>query len=148
MERAPRASFRIFYNRVPLRALANALQRDGVTYRIAQVTPTSPTTPAPPVFPGVFASFPSGVLTNVNSVNPDIRSGDSLEASLQYEQALGSASSFSIGYDHLRGRHIIMQRNVNVPTTTDPPSRTLGGRTRTTRTTAATIRSATRGTTA
>jgi hypothetical protein len=121
-----RASFGIFYNRVPLRALANALQRDGVTYRIAQVTPTSPTTPAPPVFPGVFASFPSGVLTNVNSVNPDIQSGDSLEASLQYERALGSASSFSIGYEHLRGRHIIMQRNVNAPTTTDPSVPNLG----------------------
>lgn len=121
-----RGSLGIYHSRLPLRALANALQRDGVNYRIAQVTPGSETTPAPPVFPGVFASFPSGVLTNVNSVNPEIASGDSLQASVQYERSLTETSSFGLGYEHLRGRHLIMQRNVNAPTTTDPSVPNLG----------------------
>jgi hypothetical protein len=66
------------------------------------------------------------VLTNITTIDPDIENGSSLQAALQYEQQIGSRLVASIGYEHLRGRHIIMSRNVNVPTTTDPSVPNLG----------------------
>jgi hypothetical protein len=118
-----RAAAGLYYDPIPLRAVSNALQRDGVTYRVVQVTPS---TPGAPVFPNVLATFPQTVLTNITSIDPEIESSSSLQASLQYEQQLGAATAASIGYEHLRGRGIIMQRNVNVPTTTDPAVPNLG----------------------
>lgn len=118
-----RASTGLYYAPVPLRAVANALQRDGVNYRIAQVGPTAP---GAPVFPNAFQTLPAGVLTNVTTIDPGIENSSSEQAALQYEQQLGSTIAASIGYEHLRGRHIIMSRNINVPTTTDPSVPNLG----------------------
>jgi hypothetical protein len=121
-----RATAGLFYSPIPLRALANALQRDGVAYRVALVTPASLTTPAPPVFPNRFTDFPTGILTNVTTIDPDIQNGEAFQAGFQYERQLSASATASIGYEHLRGRHIIMSRNVNVPTTTDPAVFNLG----------------------
>ncbi len=121
-----RATAGLFYSPVPLRAVANALQRDGVAYRVAQVTPASQTSPGPPVFPDVYPSFPSGVLTNVTTIDPGIQSGSSFQAAAQYERQILPSATASIGYEHIRGRHIIMARNVNVPTTTDSSVFNLG----------------------
>jgi outer membrane receptor protein involved in Fe transport len=118
-----RAAAGIYHAPIPLRAVSNALQRDGINYRVAQVGPTAS---GAPVFPNTFAAFPAGVLTNVTTMDPDIENGSSQQAVLQYEQQLGSTMAASIGYEHLRGRHIIMSRNVNVPTTTDPSVPNLG----------------------
>jgi hypothetical protein len=121
--RVLRAAAGIYYAGIPLRAVANALQRDGINYRVAQVGPTAPGAPA---FPGAFTAFPAGVLTNVTTIDPGIESSSSEQAALQYEQQIGSTLAASIGYEHLRGHHIIMSRNVNVPTTTDPSVPNLG----------------------
>lgn len=118
-----RASAGLFYAPIPLRAVANALQRDGVAYRVAQV---GPTTPGAPTFPGGFTSFPAGVLTNVTTIDPEIENSSSQQVALQYERQISPTMAASIGYEHLRGRHIIMSRNVNVPTTTDPAVPNLG----------------------
>ena len=118
-----RAAAGLYYTPIPLRAVANALQRDGVRYRVAQV---GPNTPGAPAFPNVFAQFPAGILTNVTTIDPDIESSSTEQAALQYERQLGSVMAASIGYEHLRGRHIIMSRNVNVPTTTNPAVPNLG----------------------
>lgn len=113
----------LYYDPIPLRAVANALQRDGIHYRVAQVGPTAP---GAPVFPLGFSTFPAGVLTNVTTIDPNIQSSSSTQAALQYERQLGALTSASIGYEHLRGRHIIMSRNINVPTTTNPAVPNLG----------------------
>ena len=113
----------MYYAPIPLRAVANALQRDGVTYRIVQVGPTFP---GAPVFPNVLATFPTNVRTNIISIDPDIESSRSDQFSVQYEQQLGTAAAASIAYEHLRGHGIIMSPNVNVPTTTDPTVPNLG----------------------
>jgi outer membrane receptor protein involved in Fe transport len=118
-----RASAGLYYAPIPLRAVANALQRDGVTYRIIQVGPTAPGAPA---FPSVFTALPTNVLTNVTTIDPDIQSSSSTQAAVQYEQQLGASTFASIAYEHLRGEDIIMSRNVNVPTTTDPAVPNLG----------------------
>ena len=118
-----RAAAGLYYTPIPLRAVANALQRDGVRYRVAQV---GPNTPGAPAFPNVFSRFPAGILTNVTTIDPDIESSSTQQAALQYERQLGSVMAASIGYEHLRGRHIIMSRNVNAPTTTNPAVPNLG----------------------
>ena len=94
-----------------------------MSYRVAQVGPSAP---GAPVFPNVFTTFPAGVLTNITTIDPDIQSSSSEQGALQYEQQIGRSLSASIAYEHLRGRDIIMSRNLNVPTTTDPSVPNLG----------------------
>jgi outer membrane receptor protein involved in Fe transport len=116
-----RAALGLYYAPIPLRAVANALQRNGVTYRIVQVGPTFP---GAPVFPNVLPTFPTNVLTNVITIDPDIQNSRSDQGSLQYERQLGNNGSASVAYEHLRGHGIIMSPNVNVPT--DPTLPNLG----------------------
>jgi hypothetical protein len=121
--RVLRAAAGTYYAPIPLRAVSNALQRDGIHYRVAQVGPTAA---GAPTFPNVFTAFPEGVRTNITTIDPDIVSSSSNQAVLQYEQRIGKTWTASLGYEHLRGRDIIMSRNVNVPTTTDPTVPNLG----------------------
>ena len=118
-----RATAGLYYDPIPLRAVSNAIQRNGVTYRVVQVSPSFAGAPA---FPNVFTTFPPNVLTNITTIDPDIQNSRSDQAAIQYEQQFGSSASASIGYEHLRGRDIIMSRNVNVPATTDPSMPNLG----------------------
>lgn len=113
----------LYYAPIPLRAVANAIQRGGGEYRIVQVTPT---TPGAPVFPNVMTTIPNGVLSNVITIDPDIESARSDQFSVQYERQLGMNGSASLGYEHLRGHGIIVGPNINVPTTTDPTVPNLG----------------------
>jgi hypothetical protein len=112
-----------YYAPIPLRALANALQRNGSTYRIIQLGPNAPGAPA---FPNVLPSIPAGVLSNIITIDPDIESSRSDQFSLQYEQQVGLNGSASVAYEHLRGTGIIVGPNINVPTTTDPTVPNLG----------------------
>lgn len=107
-----RASYGIFFDRLPLRATSNALQRDGSKYRVA-VLPFG--VAGAPAFPTPLAAFPEGLLVSVTTIDPRIRSAYSQQASLQVERELSGAMSLSIGYLHTRGEHIVVSRNVNVP---------------------------------
>jgi hypothetical protein len=120
-----RASFGIYFDRIPLRATSNALQRDGSKYLVAQLAPSDA---GAPVFPNVLAALPANLPTrpNITRVDPNIKSSYSEQASLQLERELPGKASLSVGYLHLRGLHIILQRNVNVPTLTAAAARTLG----------------------
>jgi outer membrane receptor protein involved in Fe transport len=109
-----RAASGIYYDPIPLRAVSNALQRNGVTYKVAQLGVTFP---GAPVFPNVLPSFPTNLLTNVTTIDPNIQESSSTQAMLQYEQQLGTTSSASIGVEHLRARNIIMSRRIT-PTNT------------------------------
>ncbi|MGI8469875.1 MAG: TonB-dependent receptor domain-containing protein [Pyrinomonadaceae bacterium] len=109
-----RGGFELYYDRVPLRATSNALQRDGSKYTVAILSRTSPNAP---VFPNVLASQPS-VLTikpSVTRIDPEIQNSSSEQANLQIERELPFDASVSVGYLYLRGLHIILSRNVNVP---------------------------------
>lgn len=118
-----RASGGVYFDRIPLRATSNALQRDGSKYKTAVLAFGQA---GAPVFPAVLRSFPSGLFVSVSTINAGIRSGYSRQASAQVEQAIGNALSASAGYSYLRGRAIIMQRNVNVPTLTVAQAAALG----------------------
>jgi outer membrane receptor protein involved in Fe transport len=109
-----RAAAGLYYDPIPLRAVSNALQRNGVTYRVAIVDRTST---GAPIFPHVMPSFPAGLQTNITTIDSDIQNSSSTQAMLQYEQQLGAASSASIGVEHLRGRNIIMSRKISTTNT-------------------------------
>lgn len=108
-----RASVGLYFDRIPLRATSNALQRDGLKYRVAVLSFGQAGAPA---FPHVLDAFPEGVLTSITTIDPRIENSYSRQANLQIERELPWGISFSAGYIHLRGLHLIMSRNANVPT--------------------------------
>jgi len=109
-----RASFGLYYDRIPLRATSNALQRDGSKYLVTQLTPTAP---GAPVFPNVLSARPSSLLTkpNITRIDPEIENSNSTQANLQIERLLPWNASVSVGYLYLRARNLILSRNANVP---------------------------------
>jgi hypothetical protein len=119
-----RAGFGVYFDRVPLRAVSNALQRDGSKYLVAQLAPADTGAPR---FPEVLPSLPSTLPTrpNVTRIDPEMRSGHSEQANVQLEREL-PGGSLSVGYVHLRGRRLILSRNVNAPTLTAAEARRLG----------------------
>jgi hypothetical protein len=110
-----RASFGIYYDRIPLRATSNALQRDGTKYIVVQFSPTQAGAPG---FPSVLPTEPGTLLTrpNITRIDPNIEVSYSEQANFQVERELPGNAVISVGYLHLRGLHIIVSRNVNVPT--------------------------------
>jgi hypothetical protein len=117
-----RGSFGLFYDRVPLRALANALLSSGNTANLTSATQVSvslsPTQTGAPTFPGILSVIPSGVLVNYSTMNPRIQNAYSEQGSLEIEQQLSSRSTLGVSYQHMRGRDLIASINQNVPTCT------------------------------
>ncbi len=107
-----RAGFGLYYDRVPLRAVSNALQRDGVDYRLAVLSFGQG---GAPQFPNVMRAFPDGLLTSITTIDPGIRPSYSVQSSFQVDRELGRHTSLSAGYMYLRGIHLIVSRNVNAP---------------------------------
>ena len=107
-----RASLGIFFERLPLRATSNALQRDGSKYKVAVLAFGQP---GAPVFPNTLPEFPSNVLVSITTIDPNIKNAYSQQASIQVERELSASTSLSVGYLHTRGLHLILSRNVNVP---------------------------------
>lgn len=110
-----RTSFGLYYDRIPLRATSNALQRDGSKFLVVQLSPTQP---GAPVFPNVLALQPATLPTkpNITRIDPNIETSYSQQANLQIERELPGNAVVSIGYLHVRALHVILSRNVNVPT--------------------------------
>ncbi len=114
-----RGGYGLFYDRIPLRALANALLASGNT---TTLTPTSqislslsPAQAGAPVFPAILSAPPAAGLLNFTTMDPNMRNGYSIQGNVEFEQQLGSATTVSAGYQHLRGLHMIAAINQNVP---------------------------------
>jgi hypothetical protein len=109
-----RAGFGIYFDRIPLRATSNALQRDGSKYIVVQLAPAQA---GAPVFPEVLAAHPTAlpIKPNITRIDPHIENSHGVQANLQLERELPGDASISIGYIHLRGLHLIMSRNINAP---------------------------------
>jgi carboxypeptidase family protein len=110
-----RASFGLYYDRIPLRATSNALQRDGSKFVVVQLSPAQP---GAPVFPNVPAVQPATLPTkpNITRIDPNIEASYSRQANVQIERELPGNAILSVGYLHVRALHLILSRNVNVPT--------------------------------
>ncbi len=117
-----RGSFGLFYDRVPLRAVANALLSSGNTTDLtanSQLSVSlSPGQTGAPVFPAILpgSALPPGVLANFTTMNRLMQNAYSEQGSLEIEQQVGARSTLSVGYVHLRGLHLIASVNQNVPT--------------------------------
>jgi carboxypeptidase family protein/TonB-dependent receptor-like protein len=115
-----RGSAGLFYDRVPLRAVANALISAGNTTDLASLRKTSislsPTQAAAPVFPNILsAAAPSVTLTNLTTMDPNLQNAHSRQASVEVEQQLGPRTTISVGYQYTGGRDLIISVNQNVP---------------------------------
>jgi hypothetical protein len=115
-----RANAGRFYDRVPLRAVANALLSAGNTTdpaSLRQISVTlSPGQNGAPVFPAILASaVPSTTLVNFTTIDRDLQNAHADQAGVEIERRVGASAVVSAGYDYLRGRGLIAQINQNVP---------------------------------
>ncbi len=115
-----RGSVGAFYDRVPLRALANALLSAGNTTDLGNLqqinVSLSPTQAGAPAFPNVLAAVALSVtLPNLTTIDPNLQNGYSRQASVEIERQLGDHMTISVGYQYLRGLKLLMSVNQNVP---------------------------------
>ena len=117
-----RGSAGVFYDRVPLRALANALLSAGNTTDVTQlrqfVVSLSPTQTGAPVFPNTLAAaVPAVTLPNLTTMDRHLQNAYSRQVSAEIERHVGnSTTTVAAGYEFLQGRNLLMSVNQNVPT--------------------------------
>jgi hypothetical protein len=114
-----RASAGVFYDRVPLRALANALLSADNTTDLANLRQVSvslsPAQAGAPVFPNLLpAVVPSVTLPNLTTMDRQLQNAFSRQVSGEVEQQIGGGT-IGIGYQYLRGSNLLMSINQNVP---------------------------------
>ena len=115
-----RGSAGLFHDRVPLRAVANAILSAGNTTdlsRLHQVAVSlSPTQAGAPRFPQILAApVPSITLPNLTTMHPRMQNARSVQASVEIERRLGESTTVSAGYQYLKGSGLVISINQNVP---------------------------------
>ena len=117
-----RGSAGLFFDRVPLRAVANAILSAGNTTDLTNlhqpnVSGLIPTQAGAPVFPNILsAQLLTTTLVDFTTMDRDLQNAYSRQASLEVERALGAARTVSVGYQYVQGRNLLMSVNQNVPT--------------------------------
>jgi len=115
-----RGSGGLFYDRVPLRALANALLSAGNTTDVNSLRQISislsPAQAGAPAFPGILAApIPSVTLVNFTTMKANMKNAYSRQGSVEVEQQLGAHSTMAVAYQYLGGESLIVSVNQNVP---------------------------------
>jgi hypothetical protein len=125
-----RGSYGLFYDRIPLRPLANALLSANNTtdYNQARLLSYtfSPNQAGAPAFPNVATAPPAGAVENFSTMQKDIQNPYSQQVSLGIEQQLPSKSTLGISYQHVRGERLIASYNTNINTDGTRPDPTRG----------------------
>src|SRR5262249_21225828 len=76
----------------------------------------SPTQAGAPAFPAILgAPIASVTLPNLTTMDRGMQNASSRQASVELEQQVGARSTVSAGYQHVRGRHLLISVNQNVP---------------------------------
>ena len=112
----------LFFDRVPLRAVANAILSAGNTTDLNDLHQPSvsgiiPTQDGAPTFPNILpARILTTTLVDFTTMNKDLQNAYSKQASVEVERSLGGGRTVSVGYQYLRGENLLMSVNQNVPT--------------------------------
>jgi hypothetical protein len=122
-----RGSIGLFYDRVPLRALSNALESDGNGTTISASTLASLSlsygqTNAP-VFPNIVTGYtaltlPPTLRLSLSTMDRNMKNAHAIQNSLELDQQLSPTSNLAVAYQHIRGEDILIDVNLNVPTCT------------------------------
>jgi Carboxypeptidase regulatory-like domain len=119
-----RGSFGLFYDRIPLRALSNALESNNNTTDLNSNTfvtlSLSDGQAGAPVFPdiatGITANnLPSNQRISLSTMDPNMQNAYSEQTSFEVDQQLTAHSNLAISYQHLRGLHLLVSVNLNAP---------------------------------
>jgi len=125
-----RGSYGLFYDRIPLRPLANALLSANNTTDPNQAVllsyTFSPGQADAPAFPAVAATPPANAVENYSTMDPNIRNPYSQQTSLEVEQQLTAKTTLGVSYQHLRGEHLIGSINTNINVDGSRPDPTRG----------------------
>jgi hypothetical protein len=110
----------LYFDRVPLRALANALLSAGNTTDLNNLQQTSislsPAQAGAPRFPDILAGpVESVTLVNLSTMDRNLQNAYSRQASVEVERQIGSRATASVGYQYSRGIGLLMSINQNVP---------------------------------
>ena len=108
-----RASYGMFYNRIPGRITALALQRSGGTFRTATLSFGQT---GAPTFPNAIPSFLSSSKVSYQTMASDFPVDSSTQVSAEVEQVLSRGVTLKLAYNHLRGIHLPLVHGINVPT--------------------------------
>lgn len=112
----------LFFDRVPLRATANALFSAGNTTELTQlrqpqVSGILPSQAGAPVFPNILSDrLSSTALVSIQTMDKNLQNAYSKQANVEVERALGGSRVLTVGYQYFRGEQLLMSINQNVPT--------------------------------
>jgi outer membrane receptor protein involved in Fe transport len=110
----------LFFDRVPLRALANALLSADNTSDVANLRQISiqlgPAQAGAPAFPAILpAPVPSVTLPSLTTMNPAMQNAYSRQTNIEVERQIGERGTISGGFNYVSGRSLIISINQNVP---------------------------------
>ncbi|HEY6506468.1 MAG TPA: TonB-dependent receptor, partial [Vicinamibacterales bacterium] len=110
----------LFFDRIPLRAVANALLSAGNTTDIANLRQVnislSPTQAGAPTFPNILsAPVPLVTLVNLTTMDRDAQNAYSRQGNVEIEHQVGALGTAAVSYQFVRGVNLLMAINQNVP---------------------------------
>jgi len=117
-----RGSGGLFFDRVPLRAVANAILSAGNTTDLNSLHQPSvsgiiPSQAGAPTFPNILpVRLLTTTLVDFATMDSNLQNAHSTQASIEVERSLGVGRTISVGYQYLRGDNLLMSVNQNVPT--------------------------------
>jgi hypothetical protein len=117
-----RGSAGLFFDRVPLRPVANAILSAGNTTDVNNLHQPSvagliPTQDGAPTFPNILpARILTTTLVDFATMDKNLQNAHSTQASLEVEHAIGAGRTLSAGYQYVRSDDLLMSVNQNVAT--------------------------------
>jgi carboxypeptidase family protein/TonB-dependent receptor-like protein len=112
----------LYFDRVPLRAVANAILSAGNSTELDKLHQPSvsgiiPAQDGAPTFPNILpARLLTTTLVDFSTMDERLQNAYSKQASIEVERSLGATRTVSVGYQYIRGENLLMSVNQNVAT--------------------------------
>ena len=112
----------LFFDRIPLRAVANAILSAENSTNLNDLHQPSvsgliPTQDGAPVFPNILpARILTTTLVDFTTMDAHVQNAYSKQASLEIERLLGGGRTVDVGYQYVSGSNLLMSVNQNVAT--------------------------------